>query len=350
LAKIKKRILGRTGVEVTELGFGGIPIIPLPQDKAVRILHRALDRGINYLDTARAYGTSETKIGEVMKTRREECFLATKTHFYGAQEARQALKTSMKELQTNVIDLYQIHDLSSRERYEKAMGKGGALEELFRARDRGRVRFLGVTGHNIELLMEALDSGHFDAILCVYNLAIPDAKDVLLPKAQSMNVGVAVMKPLSGGALFALSKNRITPHEALRFVLSNPNITTALGGAKLIRDIEQNVRIAKTYLPMTEQEATPLVEMAKKLGEAVCRNCRYCENCPEHIPVPTIMQLFDHSKAFGYEWPKHRKIYAALPVKADVCTQCGACEKSCPFKLPVRQRLAQAHKRFNQPV
>jgi len=350
LAEIKKRVLGRTGVEVTELGLGGIPIIPLPHEKGVKIVHRALDRGITYIDTARAYKTSEAKIGEVMRTRRDECFLATKTHFYSAEEAEEALEASLKDLQTDVVDLYQIHDLSSRERYEKAMGPGGALETLFRARDKGKVRFLGVSGHNIELLLEAIDTGHFDAILCVYNLAITDTNDVLIPKAKEKGVGVAIMKPLSGGSFFTLGKGEISPYDALRFVLSNPNITTALGGAKFLKDVEQDVKIAKNYEPITEDEAAPLIQIAKGFGEDVCRNCHYCEDCPQEIPVPTIMQLFDHAKVFPYEWPKHRRIYGDLTVKADSCVQCGQCEEKCPFDLPIMERLEKAHKRFNQPV
>jgi len=347
---LKTRLLGNTGVEVSEIGLGGIPLISAPMDKAVKIVNRALDRGINYIDTARAYNDSEAKIGKVMRKRRDECFLATKTAAQDAKGALEDLEVSLKELQTDHLDLWQLHDVSTRERFNNMVKRGGTLEAAKRARDKGKCRFIGITGHNKDLLLEAIELGEFDTILCVYNLGVHDTQEKVIPTAKKNGLGVVVMKPLSGGIFFRRKDTKITPEEAWRFVLGNPDISVALAGAKLLRDVEQAVRASRRFKPLTKAQRERLIKAAKSLGEDICRNCGYCRDCPQGIDIPTIMQLFDDARIYPYEWPRHRTIYAKLSPQADACKECGQCEEACPFNLPIMERLKQAHQRFSQPV
>ena len=362
------RTLGRTGLQVTEVGLGGIPIIRIPFQRAVSIVHRALDLGINYLDTARAYGDSEAKIGEVMKTRRDECYLATKTTARTRQEAEEHLRTSLRELKTRRVDVWQLHDISTRPAWKRVMGKGGALEAAKAARDKKRVRFIGLSSHNIEVLREAIESSEFDMVLLVYNVAINDTADVMR-LATERNVGVAVMKPLSGGRLFRLTgrrhrttgsrrpplrwpkgRNQITPEVAWRFVLMNPDVDVALAGAKWLKDVHQAVRMSKRWQPLTTPQVRKWTRIAAGLGKNVCWNCGYCDVCPEGIPVPSIMQIVDELRAFSYEWPRLRRAYQGLPKDVSLCTQCGRCQAACPFDLPVMERLQRAHQRLSGEV
>jgi predicted aldo/keto reductase-like oxidoreductase len=347
---VRTRPLGKTGFDATEIGLGGIPIIGIPFEKAIRIVHRALDRGINYIDTARAYGDSEAKIGAVMRTRRDECFLATKTHAASAKEAREHLETSLRELQTDYVDLWQLHDVSTRERFHNMTKRRGTLEAAKRAQREGKCRFIGVSSHNNDLLLEIMDLGEIDTILCVYNLGVHGTGERVIPTAKEKGIGVVVMKPLSGGIFFRRKDSKITPRDAWRFVLGNPDISVALAGAKLMRDVEQAVRASRTFKPLTKAEERRLIKAAQSLGEDICRNCGYCRDCPQGIPIPAIMQLYDDSRVYPYEWPRHRTTYATLSPQADACEECGKCVEACPFDLPIMDRLKEAHRRFSLPA
>jgi len=350
----RKRLLGRTGVMVTEVGLGGIPIMRVGFDKAERIIDRALDRGMDYIDTARVYGDSEAKFGQVMRRRRDECFLATKTVGRTADAAAAELDVSLKELQTDHLDLWQLHDVSTQALWDQVMGPGGALEAAKRARDAGRTRFIGMSAHNVITLEQAVESGEFDAILLVYNLAVSDTAGVIR-KAREAGVGVAIMKPLSGGIFFGLLKdkhpgNPVTPRIAWRYVLGNEDLSVACVGAQTLRDVEEAMRASNAFLPLSGKEAAPYIAQAQGLGQDVCRDCRYCRDCPVGIDVPAMMQLMDRQRAFAYEWPRHRMVYQRLDPQADVCTKCGACEESCPFDLPIMARIEKAHAALSQPV
>jgi len=351
---IRKRRLGRTNLEVTEIGLGGIPIIGIPRERAVKIINRALDLGINYIDTARAYRDSESKIGEVMKYRRDECFLATKSGAGTKEEILRDIDTSLRELQTDYIDIMQLHDVSTEPKYRQVMGRGGALEGVREAQRKGKVRFVGFSSHNIAVMEKMIPTGEFDTVLLVYNLAIHDTGDTVIPLAKEHDVGVVVMKPLSGGTLMRLTKGKgdkeITPEIAWRFVLENPDISCALAGAQWLKDVEQAVRVSRRFKPLSPEEKEKYIRIAQELGESTCQDCRYCADCPVGIDIPTIMQLLDRSRAFPYEWPKYRTIYRRLEKDVEDCIDCGVCEQKCPFNLPIRERLRKAKERFDKEV
>jgi len=346
------RTLGRTGVQVSEIGFGGIPIIPMESlDETDQILNHALDVGINYIDTAEAYPTSEMKIGRVMKDRRSEAFLATKTTARDRDGALAHLEQSLKQLQTDHVDLWQLHDISTVDLWQKVMGPGGALEAARQAQEQGMVRFVGVSGHNNETLLLAVRSGEFDTILCVYNLAIHSSGDEVLPEAAAANVGVAIMKPLSGGVFFRREETYIPPEKAWHFVLDRPEVSVALAGTNCLRDIDQALAASAAFAPLTPEELAEFHEKATMLGEDICRNCGYCiKGCPSSIDIPQIMRIHDEARRFAYEWPRFRRAYASIEVKADQCVECGKCQEACPFNLNIIERLASVHKRYNQPV
>jgi len=323
--------------------------------EAAKLVHHAIDRGISYLDTARAYKDSEAKFGLVMKERRDEVFLATKTQGRSKEEALTHLDESLAALQTDVLDLWQLHDVSTSQFWEQVMGPGGALEAAKQARAEGRARFIGVTGHNIPVLQKAIESGEFDSVLCVYNLAINDTDGPVIKAAAAAGMGVAIMKPLSGGIFFRHmeaqeAEEQITPEAAWRYVLGNPDISVALAGVQEMRDIDQAVDISEGFEPLTAEETDAYVQLAQSLGENVCRDCRYCSECPQDIEVWRIMQMLDRARVFSYEWPKFRTEYAQIEVKADACEECGSCEESCPFDLNIIERLKKAHEHFDRPV
>jgi len=358
--KLETRILGRTGLEVTRIGLGTIPIIRVTFDRAIKIINAALDGGINYIDTASRYQTSEEKIGEVMKKRRKECYLATKVRDRSGKSVKEEIRRSFKLLQTDYIDVFQLHDVSTWQDWEEVMAPGGAYEELLRLRDRKKIGFIGITGHNMEVLKEAIKSDKFDTILCAYNVLTPEPADEVIPLAKKHNIGVINMKTNAGGIphRYVIFKgkskrpSRITIEDTMRWAMSNPDIDCFLCGPKLVKEIKEDIRIAKRFKPMTEKQRQKLLEYVAQLqpDRKFCQDCGYCEPCPAGIPIRKIMTLYDKAIRVSYQWPLWRKEYKKFKKDFADCLDCGKCEEKCPQKLPIRQRLKEAKQRLDKPV
>ncbi|TFG54329.1 MAG: aldo/keto reductase [Gemmatimonadales bacterium] len=254
-APMPARPLGRTGHDVKLFSLGGQAALEQAgkRDESVAIINRAIDLGVNYIDTAAAYGRglSQRYIGDVMATRRHEVFLASKTHDRTYDGSMRLLDESLRLLQTDHLDLWQLHRLGRADEWEQIRGPGGALEALERARREGLVRFLGVTGHyDPAVLMQAISDFEFDTILMALNAAdphyLPFTKE-LLPLANEKDMGVIAMKIPARGRLFregGLNSMR----EAMHWVLSQP-VSTVIVGCDTIEQLEENVAIAAEFQP-----------------------------------------------------------------------------------------------------
>jgi hypothetical protein len=259
-----ERALGRTGHNVRLFSLGGQATLEKPgtTEQSLAIIHRAIDLGVNYIDTAARYGRgiSQTYIGEVMKTRRREVFLASKTHDRTRDGSLQLLDESLKLLQTDHLDLWQLHNVRTDEEVEQILGKGGAIEAMLKARDEKMVRFLGITGHyDPDVLARALERFPFDTILMAVNLADRHRLsfiDRLLPVANRKGMGVIGMKIPARGRMF--KEGGITSmKDAMHYVLSQP-VSTVIIGCDTVEQLEENVRLAVTFKPMTSAEMARL--------------------------------------------------------------------------------------------
>jgi len=350
---MEKRRLGRTELQVSRIGFGGMTIPSVDEKQAAATIHKALDLGVNFIDTARAYGDSEAKIGRVMKTRRHECYLSSRSPRMDYKGMKASIDESLKTLGVDYIDLYEPHDVSTTVRYRTLMNEGG-IDALYEAKQAGKIRFIGVTGHNWELLQKLLKSGHFDAALVTYNIANLEAETEIIPLAKELDVGLFVMKVFGNSRLLNLSpvdEDRTpTVEECLRFALSNDDFPMILTGVKSPEEIEQNVAIASNYQPLTEAERQELREFGAKLRRGYCYGCNYCMPCPAEINIPAILQLLEYQKRINWEWPQGRRQYAEFDKTIDDCIDCGQCEEACPQNLPVRQLLREAKQMLDQPV
>jgi predicted aldo/keto reductase-like oxidoreductase len=332
------RRLGRTGLEVTVLGLGGIPVRDRKQDEAMQVVQAALDEGLNFIDTARGYGDSEGKIGAALEAtgKRQQVYLATKSPERSASGIKADIKRSLKELKTEYIDIYQLHGVDERQDLEQALAPGGALEGLKEARQEGNVGFIGITGHDPKLLREAITTGEFDTVMVPVNILdrfIFAAEETLLPLARELDVGVIAMKPLAGGVIKE-------PTQALRYTLSQA-VDVSIPGMGSVSEIRENANVVRGFAPLTEDELTALVREAKALGTEVCRQCGYCLPCPEGIDIRQVFRL--EGMYDRYERGEEaRGLYGELAVKVEACQRCGVCEGRCPYKLPIRDKLVQA--------
>jgi aryl-alcohol dehydrogenase-like predicted oxidoreductase len=215
----------------------------------VAVIHRALDQGVNYCDTAPAYASSMDYYGEALGERRAEIFLASKTADRTRDGSLRILDDSLRRLRTDRLDLWQLHDLRSRSDLNRIFTKGGALEALIQAREEGRCRFLGVTGHHDPaILLEALQRFAFDTVLVALNAADVHRLSFIqtvLPEAARQRMGVIGMKVFGQGVL--LGRGGFTAREAMGYVLSLPGVTTVVIGCSTPAEAEENARIAREF-------------------------------------------------------------------------------------------------------
>ena len=246
-------ILGRTGLRVTRLGVGGAYCL------SVEGYRRALDCGVNYVDTARMYrdGEDEKVIGQAIQGRRHDLVLASKTVQRDAEGARTDLETSLRLLGTDHVDIYQLHHLNTPEDRERALGPGGAMEAIQRAREEGLVRFIGVTGHDWVEVQKAVATGLFDTVLCWYNCAMKEPEETVFPEARSHRMGVVIMNASRNDKLFG-GPEAPPPEQFYRYVLSHDAVhVTAMG----LRDVDLFCRIASALsesVVLTPQEKADL--------------------------------------------------------------------------------------------
>ncbi|MBR0446547.1 MAG: aldo/keto reductase [Oscillospiraceae bacterium] len=326
------RVLGKTGLKISRIGFGGIPIQKITKEETKPLIHYLMEQGVNYIDTARGYTVSEEYLGYALEGIRDKFVLATKSMARTAQAMEQDIEISRKNLKTDYIDLYQIHN-PTEEELEKVIAPGGALEALKEAKKAGKIGHIGVTLHSADLFQKVLQMDWVETVMFPYNIVETQAESLIDQCAQK-NIGFIDMKPLAGGAID-------DPHLAIRFLMNNPNVTVAIPGMATVEEAEQNIRSAADNAPLTQQELEKIEKIRRELGTNFCRRCRYCEPCTAGISIYSVFLMEGYYRRYGLqEWAKAR--YDAMAKKASDCVGCGVCETRCPYKLPIRQMMQNA--------
>jgi predicted aldo/keto reductase-like oxidoreductase len=371
------RTLGKTGIKVSALGFGAmrLPVLPttrkVNRDEAVRVIHRAFDLGVNYIDTAFGYhgGESEEVVGVALKGRRDKVTLSTKNPYKQASGAdwRKNLETSLKRLDVECIDLYLFHFLAWAELSGPMSAPGGPVEEAEKARKEGKIRFLSFSCHDKpENMIKCIDTGLFSTLTCQYNL-LDRANEKAMAHAHSKGMGVIIMGPVGGGRLVAPSAfqefvpggAKSTPEIALRFVLSNPAVSTALSGMNSLEQVAENVATASRPDPLTDEErhrVVALLEMNKRLADLYCTGCNYCMPCPNEVNIPANFRLMNFHRVYGLTDYARKQYRAISPTagggnkgrRAEECKECGKCEPKCPQKIPIMNQLKEVAKALAQ--
>jgi len=328
-------------------------------DEAVKVVRRAFELGINYFDTAKLDGDSEQKIGAALKDVRDECVLATKTASRTKRESLADFKTSLHRLKTDRLDLIQLHGIDDEKTLRKAMGSGGSLEMCKKARSEGLVDFIGITSHKPRVLIKAIETNEFDTILVPLNVVTRQALEDLLPRAKELDIGVAIMKPLSAKTsqlitcLYNPSLSLLSDEpelrsllgqdsasmvrNALRFVLAQ-DVSVVVTGLKSIKEVETAAQVGNRYRELTSDEEE---RFSVQFGDEYCRDCGLCLPCPQNIDIAAILRFQTLYATYGLKsWAK--KLYNGLEVDVTNCTECDKCEPKCPYNLPVVSLLKEA--------
>ena len=321
--------LGRTGFKVSRIGFGGIPIQHVEQKNVDDIISKAIDSGINFLDTARGYTISEELLGNALIGKRDKMFLATKSMARDKEGMVSDVRISLENFKTDYIDLYQLHNISTEEDLELAISEKGAVAALLGFQKEGFIKKIGITSHKLPILEEALKLDIFDTIQFPFSVVERQGEEVF-KKAVEKNVGTIAMKPMAGGALRDGRK-------ALKYILDSPYLNVAIPGMDCIEQVVINSEAADG-IKLTEEEKQDIEKIAKELGNTFCRRCGYCMPCSVEMDIPMMFIMESYFTRYDLkDWSVSR--YKSFDVKADDCIKCGICESRCPYELPIRDML-----------
>ena len=330
--------LGKSGLCISRLGFGGIPIQRIDREGTRVLVDRLVEDGINFIDSARGYTVSEEYLGYALEGRREKFVLATKSMARTKEAMAADIEKSLHNFRTDYIDLYQVHN-PSMEQLEQVMAPGGALEALMEAKEAGKIGHIGLTAHAEAVFEKALELPWVETIMFPYNIVETQCTHLIHACAEK-NIGFIDMKPLAGGAIEDADL-------AMRFVCTNPDVTVVIPGMYNLDEITQNLQAVQRTEALTAEENQKIEAVRKTLGSNFCRRCNYCAPCTVGIPIPSVFLFAGYLERYGLgDWAKDR--YGSLKVKASACIECGACEPRCPYELPIREMMKRAAEEFGE--
>ncbi len=364
---MEKRRLGRTGLELSILGFGGFHLVEIDSAEAARLLGSYLDAGGNYVETAASYGDgiSETKIGRAISHRRSEFFVATKSTQRKKKDFSAELDQSLRNLKTDHVDVLFIHALQRREEAEAVLARGGALEAAAAAKKSGKARFIAVSFHGRpDAGIWALGKFPFDVLMTGFNyfdrFNYPAIEDVLLPLCLEKGVGVLAMKSLADGWLYRSAE------PAIRYTLSLP-VTTVVAGINSRRMFDLDMEIISRFAPLSEAEKQELYRSAPELGDYVCRLCGKCRvNGFDPQSVFLLEGLYDRQmddmrvtdtaryalrerlRTWFQQQDLARAEYAALMPKVDPSHDYSNLSSLCPYGIDIDRKLKIAHGKLSK--
>ena len=331
--------LGKTGLNCAQVSFGGIPIQRSDAANTAAVVDALEQFGMNYIDTARGYTVSEEYLGAALEGRREKFILATKSMSRSYEAMKQDVEISLRNLRTDYIDLYQIHNFPLKD-FDQVFGPDGAMKALLEARAEGKIGHIGATFHSLDAMKKAVEE-HSDVIETVmfpYNIVETQGENVLR-LARSKGIGTICMKPMAGGNLDDWKL-------ALRFIAASDAIDIAIPGMGSVEEVERNAAAAETFGPLTGEELEQCEAIRRQLGSTFCRRCGYCAPCTVGIDIPSVFTQVNYLRKYDLAgWAKGR--YANFAHHADECVDCGLCESRCPYQLPIREMLRAAHKELN---
>ena len=332
------RVLGKSGLKISALGFGGIPIQRIDAEGTKELMHKLMAAGVNYIDSARGYTVSEEYIGYALEGIRDKFVLATKSMARDKEGMARDIDISLKNFRTDYIDLYQFHN-PNMQQLEQILAPGGAMEAMLEAKAAGKIGHIGITLHSLDVFKKVLEYDWVESVMYPYNI-VENQGEETIAKCAEKNIGFIAMKPLAGGALEDATL-------AMRFICANPNVSVVIPGMAEEKELNQNMAAANDPAPLSTEELEQMDKIRKELGGNFCRRCGYCAPCTSGIGIPAALIAEGYSLRYGLqEYAQQR--YAASGNPASTCVDCGLCEERCPYHLPIRQMLKRVAQTFGK--
>ena len=321
--------LGKTGLRVSRMGFGGIPIQKVDAAVTRKLMERLVERGVNYIDTARGYTVSESFLGEALEGGlREKFVLATKSMARTRAEMERDIEISLRNLRTDHIDLYQVHNPSLTE-LEQVTAPGGALEALLAAKAAGKIGHIGVTAHMAGVFEKALTMDWVETVMFPYNI-VETQGEALMQKCREQNVGFICMKALSGGL--------ITRSDAAYAYLAQYENTLPIWGVQREKELDEFLSYNDNPPVMTDELAAFIEKEHESLAGDFCRGCGYCMPCPAGIEINQCARMslmLRRAPSAAWLTPE----WQAKMELIENCKHCGQCVKKCPYTLNTPELL-----------
>ena len=318
---MKKVTLGKTGITTNKNAFGALPIQRISEEDAVHLLRKAYDNGITFFDTARWYTDSEHKVGLAFEGMRDRIYIATKTGAQNAEQFWKDLETSLEELKTDHIDIYQFHNPAF---CPKPGDESGLYDAALKAKEQGRIRHIGITNHRLAIAHEAIDSGLYETLQFPFCYLVTDKDIELVEKCRQADMGFIAMKALSGGL--------ITNSAAAYAFLAQYDNVLPIWGVQRESELDEFLSYNEDPPAMTEEiEAVIRHDREELLGD-FCRGCGYCMPCPAGIEINTCARmslLLRRSPSAGHLSPEGQ----AKMMKIENCIHCNQCKSKCPYGL-----------------
>ena len=334
--------LGKTGLMVSRVGMGSIPLTRPSKEEAIRLVQHALDLGINFIDTARGYGISEERIGKAIAGRRDQVVIGTKG-WGDRTTALKCIEQSLRRLKVETIDVWQFHGINTFEYYEQVLGPGGGMEGALKALQAGKVRHIGFSSHSLKVARKAVVAGHFETVQFPLNFIFNEAATELVPLAREHDLGFIAMKPFAGGRIRSATL-------AIRYLLQFDSVMPDPGVEK-VEQIEEIVDIVNEGArELTGREQQEMQEIRACAGPRICHQCEYCMPCPQGVHIPATMYLPILWEGWPPDWYFSWDYVKRAVESAQKCIQCGECEEQCPYHLPIREVIAENlafHKRVS---
>ncbi|WP_319403662.1 aldo/keto reductase [uncultured Anaeromusa sp.] len=328
--------LGRTGLQISRSGFGALPIQRISFDEAKGILRRAYEAGITFFDTARMYTDSEEKIGYALSDVRSRIVIATKSHAKDKKTLLEHLETSLRNLKTDYIDIYQLHNPKELPQEADEEGLYAALVE---AKKKGLIRHIGITNHSNKLALEAAVSGMYETIQFPLNTLSSEEDLQLIAACKERNMGVIAMKGLSGG----LITNAATTFSFLR---QYDNVVP-IWGIQRMSELEEFIAMEKNPPVLDEAMWEAIHKDRSELAGDFCRGCGYCMPCPAGIEIPTQARISLLLGRAPYQ-PFLEDSFKEKMERINQCIECGQCKSHCPYQLDTPNLLKRELKRYQE--
>ena len=323
-----------TGISIEKNGFGCLPIQRISREEAARLLRMAVDGGMNYFDTARSYSDSEEKVGYAFAGIRDKVVIATKTHAQTGKELREHLETSLRNLRTDYIDIYQFHNPDF---CPRPGGEDGLYDAALEAKGQGKIRHISITNHRLAVAHEAVDSGLYDTLQFPYSYLSGPRDQELVDKCRCLGVGFIAMKGMAGG----LIRNGMA---AAAWMETQADVVP-IWGVQHQWELEEFLSCIRNASELTGEYRAVMEQDRKELAGDFCRGCGYCMPCPVGIQInqcarmSLMLRRAPEASWLSQEWQAEMH-------KIEHCLHCNQCASKCPYGLDTPRLLEMNYREY----